>query len=179
MSLKEFAHQNLFNYLDIFNVPDIEIHDKESQGQFYKSRNIRGWAHDPSGYYIAGWGLSLTTDEFAKIGLLCLNNGVYKGKRIVSEKYIKKMTTERKKNYGYLWWIYPKNETIKIIRKEYNTGQFDSYCANGVGGSLIAVIPEENIVICMTCLLVYNPKIRMELINNYLIPYIDRLSKNF
>lgn len=175
MSLKEFAQKNLFDYLDISNVPDIEMHDKESQAEFYKSRNVRGWVKDPSGYYVTGWGLSLTTDEFARIGLLCLNNGMYNGKRIVSEKYIKEMTQEREKNYGYLWWIYNKNKTIKIIRKEYNTGKFDSYCANGVGGSLVAVIPEDNIVICMTCSLVYNPKIRMELINNYLIPYIDSL----
>ena len=175
MSLKEFAQKNLFDYLDILNIPDVEIHDKESQLEFYNSRNNRGWVHDPSGYYITGWGLSLTTDEFARIGLLVLNKGIYNGKRIVSEKYISEMVKEREKNYGYLWWIYPKNQTMKIIRKEYNTGKYDSYCANGVGGSLIAVIPEKNIVICSTCLLVYNPKIRDELINNYLIPYIDSL----
>ena len=77
------------------------------------------------------------------------------------------------KNYGDLWWIYPKNQVMKIIRKEYNTGKYDSYCANGVGGSLISVIPEKNIVICITSSLVYNPKIRSELINNYLLPYIE------
>ena len=85
------------------------------------------------------------------------------------------MVKEREKNYGYLWWIYPKNQTMQIIRKEYNTGKYDSWYANGVGGSLVAVIPEKNIVICCACSLVYNPKIRTELINNYLIPYIDSL----
>ena len=83
------------------------------------------------------------------------------------------MVIEREKNYGYLWWIYPKNQVMKIIRKEYKTGKYDSYCANGVGGSLISVIPEKNIVICITSSLVYNPKIRSELINNYLLPYIE------
>ena len=43
------------------------------------------------------------------------------------------MVKEREKNYGYLWWIYPKNQTMQIIRKEYNTGKYDSWCANGVG----------------------------------------------
>ena len=32
---------------------------------------------------------------------------------------------------------------------------------------------EKNIVICITSSLVYNPKIRSELINNYLLPYIE------
>ena len=64
---------------------------------------------------------------------------------------------------------------MKIITKEYNTGKYDSYCANGVGGSLVAVIPEKNIVISSTCSLSYNPKIRTELINKYIIPYVDSL----
>ena len=68
------------------------------------------------------------------------------------------MLTEREETYGYLWWIYKKNSTVKIIRKEYSTGKYDSYCMNGVGGSLV-----------------YNPKPRMELINNYLIPYIEKM----
>lgn len=46
---------------------------------------------------------------------------------------------------------------------------------NGVGGSLVTVIPEIDTVICITCSLVYNPKPRMELINNYLLPYIEKL----
>lgn len=82
--------------VDIY-VPDVAIHDKESQAEFYRARNVRGWAKDPSGYYTTGWGLSLTTDEFARIGLLCLNNGVCNGERIVSEAYIKQMSTEREK----------------------------------------------------------------------------------
>ena len=85
--------------------------------------------------------MSITTEEWAKIGLLVLNKGIYNNQRIVSEEYINEMLVEREKNYGYLWWIYPKNQTMKIIRKEYNTGKYNSYCANGVGGSLIAVIP--------------------------------------
>jgi CubicO group peptidase (beta-lactamase class C family) len=98
---------------------------------------------------------------------------MYNNQRIVSEEYINEMVIEREKNYGYLWWIYPKNQVMKIIRKEYKTGKYDSYCANGVGGSLISVIPEKNIVICITSSLVFNPKIRSELINNYLLPYIE------
>ena len=175
MSLKDFAQKYLFDKLQIPYVPDIEIHDKKSQAEFYHARNVRGWAKDPSGYYTTGWGLSLTTEEFARIGLLCQNHGMYNGERIVSETYINAMSTEREKNYGYMWWIYNKDEKIKILRKEYSTGKYDSYCANGSGGSLIAIVPEKHVVICMTCSLVYNPKIRMGLINDYLLPYIESI----
>ena len=61
---------------------------------------------------------------------------------------------------------------MKIIAKEYNTEKYDSWFANDVGGSLIALIP---VVIYCACSLVYNPKIRTELINNYLISYIDSI----
>lgn len=175
MSLKEFAAKYLFEPLGIEDVPDAKVYDRTSQEEFYKARDNRGWVRDPSGYYTTGWGLSLTTDDFAKIGVMVLNRGLYKGKRILSEQYINEMLTEREESYGYLWWVYKKKSMIKIIRKEYSTGKYDSYCMNGVGGSLVTVIPEIDTVICMTCSMVYNPKPRMELINNYLIPYIENL----
>ena len=175
LSLKEFAEKYLFEPLGITDVPNANVVDRASQEEFSKTRNNRGWVKDPSGYYTTGWGLSLTTDEFARIGVMVLNNGVYNGQRILSEDFIIQMLTEREKSYGYLWWIYPKNKTIRIVRKEYNTGKYDSFCANGVGGSLMAVVPQLDAVICITCSLVYNPKVRMELINNYIIPYIDSL----
>jgi len=175
MNLKDFATKYLFEPLGIQAVPKARVYDRASQEEFYKARDNRGWVADPSGNYTTGWGLSLTTDEFAKIGLMVLQQGIYNGKRILSEEYIDQMLTEREESYGYLWWLYKKNTTIKIIRKEYGTGKYDSYCMNGVGGSLVAVIPEINVVICMTCSLVYNPKPRMELINKYLIPYLESL----
>ena len=107
MNLKEFAIKYLFEPLEIKNVLDADVHDRESQDHFYKTRDIRGWVKDPSGNYTTGWGLSITTDEWARIGLLVLNKGLYNGKRIVSENYINEMVKEREKNYGYLWWLYP------------------------------------------------------------------------
>ena len=174
MSLKDFAEKYLFEPLGILDVPNANVVDRATQEAFYKTRDNRGWVKDPSGFYTTGWGLSMTTDEFARIGVMVLNKGTYNGKRILSEEYIDQMLSERVEGYGYLWWIYPKNKTIKIIRKEYTTGKYDSFCANGVGGSLMAVVPEIDAVICMTCSLVYNPKARMELINDYIIPYIEQ-----
>lgn len=175
MNLKDFATKYLFEPLDIAEVPVANVYDRASQEEFYKARNNRGWVKDPSDNFTTGWGLSMTTDDFAKIGLMVLNKGVYNGKRILSEEYINEMLTEREESYGYLWWIYKKNDFIRIYRKEYSTGKYDSFCMNGVGGSLVAVIPEINVVISMACSLAYNPKIRMELINNYLLPYIEKI----
>ena len=51
--------------------------------------------------------------DMAKIGQLCVNNGKYNGKRIVSESWITQMLmshsfteiNSQKMKYGYLWWI--------------------------------------------------------------------------
>ncbi|MDF9825809.1 CubicO group peptidase (beta-lactamase class C family) [Breznakia sp. PF5-3] len=174
MSVKEFAQKYLFDLLDIKNLSNIEIPGAEDQAKFYHSRNIRGWVQDDMGYHVAGWGLSITADEYAKIGLLCLNKGIYNKKRMVSENYIKEMFVERQENYGYLWWIYKKNNQVEIMKKIANTGKYDSYAACGVGGSLIHIIPEKQIVISITCSLVYRPNLRFDLINKNLIPLIDK-----
>ena len=62
---------------------------------------------DPKGVGAAGYGLCMSTYDLSKIGLLCLNNGKYNRKQIVSEKWIKEMvkvihtTDEQFRNMSY------------------------------------------------------------------------------
>ena len=172
-SLNEFAEQELFKPLGIAPVPDAPIRDKASQREFSMATDLRGWARDPVGNYTTGWGLSLTANDMAKIGQLVLEKGCFEGKRIVSESYITRMTTEHTENYGYLWWLYPKGKPITIMKKTFPGCKMDTYCAQGVGGSLIAVIPEADVVISMLCSMKYAPKPRFELINDTLLPLVQ------
>lgn len=73
----------------------------------------------------------LTARDLAKLGLLVLNNGVVGDERIVSESYLKEMTTPGTINesYGYLWWIFQ-----------------DGYGCKGFGGQEINVLPYANMV---------------------------------
>lgn len=174
-TLKDFAVEYLFAPMGINNVSEIRVVDKETQLAFYYNRNTRGWVHDLSGYSVTGWGLSLTADEFAKIGLLCVNNGVCEGKQIVSSTWIKEMWKEHQKNYGYLWWIYSKGDVVEYFKKKYHNDNYDTYCASGVGGSLIYIVPSENIVISITSSFLPSAKFRMDLINHFLIPHINNL----
>ena len=61
-----------------------------------------------------------------------LNNGVYHGKTIVSEKYLKRATTPGKcdPQYGFLFWINP-----------------DGFSMSGYGGQHVYVIPDQQRVI--------------------------------
>lgn len=82
--------------------------------------------------------------DFARIGKLYLNNGLWDKQRIVTEKYIKASTTPayhlKDKNnkpvdfYGYqMWMTYYK--------------EMDVFYARGIKGQYIVIIPEKNIVI--------------------------------
>ena len=85
-----------------------------------------------------------TALDFAKIGQLVLNNGVWNGKRIISERYLKLATSpavylKDETNavltyYGYQWWII----NYKGMEIPY---------ARGILGQYIFVIPQKNAVV--------------------------------
>jgi CubicO group peptidase (beta-lactamase class C family) len=110
------------------------------------------WEEDANGINVGGWGLRVKTEDMAKLGQLYLQNGVWNGKQILSEAWIKEATTaviqdsapylpEEKKDssdwaqgYGYQFW-----------RCRHN-----AFRADGAYGQYIIVIPEKDAVIAIT-----------------------------
>lgn len=157
----DFAAENLFQPLGIKVENSLSFESKEEQMAFNQSTDISGWVVDPMGIHAAGWGLTLTPMDMAKIGLLYLNGGMWEGKQIVSSKWVEDSTTEhsrwKKENlaYGYLWWV---NE--------------DGYAAMGDGGNVIYVNTKKNLVISMAALFVPKAGDRMELIKKFIEPIL-------
>ena len=64
----------------------------------------------PEGHFYGASGMKLTVNELSRIGLILYGNGVYDGKRILSEEYVKLATGIRQMNreggYGYFIWKY-------------------------------------------------------------------------
>lgn len=64
----------------------------------------------PDGYFYGASGMELSVHELSKIGLLLYHRGVYEGKRILSEEYVKEATSLQQMNreggYGYFVWKY-------------------------------------------------------------------------
>ena len=66
----------------------------------------------PEGIAKSGWGLYILPEDMAKLGIMMRDNGMYDGKRVLSEKWIKKMSTKRfaatkaghRFDYGYQMW---------------------------------------------------------------------------
>lgn len=143
MNLLDFANMFLFEPLGI---PRHSIHgasSKEDQFDFLMNKNPRGqeWYCDPKGVVTAGWGLTLSATDMARIGTMLLKNGQYQGQRIVSEQWIRQMTTPYQKlgerfgnmSYGYLWWITDEKKGI--------------FAAIGDGGNVIYVNPKEKVAV--------------------------------
>lgn len=161
-SVLDFATENLFAPLGIKVENSLSFQNKEEQMAFNQSTDMNGWVSDPMGIHTAGWGLTLTPMDMAKIGQLYLNGGIWEDKQIVSSKWVEDSTMEhsrwKKTNlpYGYLWWV---NE--------------DGYAAMGDGGNIIYVNTKKKLVISIAALFVPKAGDRIELIKKNVEPVFE------
>lgn len=162
-SVLDFATEYLFSPLDIQVTDNVIFRDKEEQLAWYKEKNVSGWVADPKGVNTAGWGLTLTTKDMAKLGQLYLDNGIWNGQQIISSEWIKNSTKEHsrwgKLSYGYLWWIIDEME--------------HSYAAMGDGGNIIYINTKKKMVIAISSYFVPNAKDRLKLIKGYIEPTFE------
>lgn len=164
-SVFDFATENLFSPLGITVERSVVFRTAREQSAFNKATNISGWATDGMGVNTAGWGLTLTPMDMAKIGQLYLNGGAWDGKQIISARWIDESTREHSRwekinlAYGYLWWV--------IDDKDH------TYAAMGDGGNVIYVNTKKNMVISITSLFKKKVKDRIELIKEYIEPIFE------
>jgi len=92
------------------------------------------WTSDVDGINNGSYGLYLTLREMVKLGQLYLQNGISDDQQILSPEWIDKATSNQINpggdGYGYLWWLTE-----------------NSYLALGLGGQIIAVFPDQQLVV--------------------------------
>jgi len=71
----------------------------------------------PNGMGFGGGGLLATLRDFARLGLLVQSDGVIDGKRMVPQGWFDEAGSAKEINgkpveYGYLWWTFPKSESV-------------------------------------------------------------------
>lgn len=109
--------------------------------------NDYSWHSDSKGVVIGGFGLSLKPYDLLKLGMLMMNKGVWKGKRIISEEWINESTVPRYEGpyfglYGFHWWILSGEEGLPAFPQ--------TYFARGYGGQYIIVVPDLKLVTVFT-----------------------------
>ena len=97
------------------------------------------WEIGPENVEKGGWGLYLSTESWAKIGLMFMGGGVYNGKRILSDRWVKlsgathALTSSLNAdfNYGYQMWVAKESSQLLF---------------NGMLGQDVWMCPENNII---------------------------------
>lgn len=146
MTTVDYANEVLFKPLGIATHENYYAKSAEEHKHFTidKAPKTNVWFADRDGLGTPGYGLCMCALDMAKIGQMCLDKGMWKGKRIVSESWIEEMTNPRFVEgkmfrgmmYGYMWWI---------IHPEKNI-----YAAIGNSGNVIYVNPEINTVVAVS-----------------------------
>lgn len=122
------------------------------------------WDVSPEGISTGGNGLSCTTEDFLKLGVLHLQKGRWAGQQILSETWVRESTRgqvaevwmgsfdgrryaardpsgprpeERREGYGYHWWMSPHG----------------AFHASGLFGQQCIVMPEQDAVLAYTAAL--------------------------
>ncbi len=103
------------------------------------------WDSDPNGVSAGGWGLSLRTADISKFGQLLLQKGMWEGRQLVSEAWVKEATSLQTCNgsnpdsdwdqgYGYQFW----------------QCRYGNYRGDGAFGQFCVVVPAHDVVIAIT-----------------------------
>lgn len=108
------------------------------------------WAADAAGYTKGQGNLSLTLREFAAIGEMVRNGGLYRGRRIVSAAWVADMLAPKHTisdadpyadGYGYFWYYRVQRIAGQAIPVSF---------ASGNGGNKLYVVPSRHLVIAIT-----------------------------
>ena len=104
--------------------------------------------------------LDAIAKDWLRVGILILNKGILNEKRIVSEAWIKQMTSSSQlnPNYGYLTWLGMEHQERRIYNIKSKATGFhsepyidkDVIYFDGFGGQRVYIIPSQELVIVRT-----------------------------
>jgi len=96
----------------------------------------------PTGEAYMGGGIYWLPRDFLKLGQLYLDEGVWKGRRILDAGWVEEATRPREhlneQGYGYSWWVISYPFRDRTVRAFY---------AGGNGGQMVIVVPELDLAV--------------------------------
>lgn len=131
--VEKVSGQNMLNYLKPRVFEKLEIPNPQ-------------WHTCSLGHTLCSSGLYLKTEEYARLGITLLQNGMYKGREVVSKDFVKLMETdlvdtlmkedpESNQGYGYqVWKCTPRN----------------SFRLDGMYGQISVILRDQDAVITFT-----------------------------
>ena len=89
-----------------------------------------------------GGGMFISARDQARVGLMLAQGGMWAGRRLISEDYIRRATTPAANNqhYGWLWWL-------NTGATRYPSAPAGPFQASGAGGNSIWIDPAADLVV--------------------------------
>ena len=104
------------------------------------------WEVDASGTFVGSSYLYATMRDYARFGLLFLNNGNWMGEQILPEKWVDYTVTPANGSegqYGSFFWLNQSGTDYPDVPR-------DMYCCRGHDGQYIYIIPSKELVVVRT-----------------------------
>ena len=106
------------------------------------------WWRDSNGVDFGGYGFYCSPRVQAKLGILCLNNGMWNGTQLIPSDWVEEATSF-KTSHGR-WTYAPPTDIFNYGYLFYTNDSYDGYHTAGAGGQDIYVIPEYNMTVAFT-----------------------------
>lgn len=144
----DFAYNSMNSYILAKIVVRISGVSLESfiESRIFRPLGIKNYFFEvgPEGVEKGGWGVHLSVESWAKLGVMMLSGGVFEGKRILPKAWVAKSTSTQMTvpdkvgdyNYGYQLWVHRK---------------MNCFLFNGMLGQNVWVCPKNNVVVAVTC----------------------------
>jgi CubicO group peptidase (beta-lactamase class C family) len=131
MAAEEFTNTHLGAPIGMTPIADVVVHRKQV-AQSRDEPKCPCWEKDPHGNNVGAAGLFLKPRDLARFGLLFLSNGMWNGRQVVSQDWVRASTrVHAGGGYGYQWWIEKEKEM---------------YYAWGFGGQFVLVYPQLDLL---------------------------------
>ena len=105
---------------------------------------------DPSGTFVGSSYMFATPRDWARFGLLYINDGVWEGERILPEGWVEYSSTPTPKSprgmYGAQFWLNAGSPGNPDDRS-FPDVPADAYYANGFDGQIVFIIPSKDLVV--------------------------------
>jgi CubicO group peptidase (beta-lactamase class C family) len=107
---------------------------------------------DEAGNTLTFMGAQMSCRDMARFGLLTLRGGEWNGTQVVSSAWISEATrpsTSLNAGYGLLWWLFGLDDDAAPTAPGQGAVPVgsDGYAALGLGGQIIAVVPDHDLVV--------------------------------
>lgn len=145
--------------------------------RLFRPLGIEGvrWEESPEGINCGGWGLYVKTEDMAKLGLLFLQKGQWKGEQLLPASWIEEATRAHIDSYPS--GVTKETLTMNPSESDWLQGygyqmwrcRHQAYRADGAYGQFIIVLPAERAVIVATAH-VDDMQAELNLIWDYLWP---------